>query len=212
MNETIYSIPINESFEITDGQCPVCRLHRRLTEDTLDYILGAAMMEPDVRQRTNTQGFCPEHVAALMRKQKRLPLALLLETHFKALAESESRLFDASTCYVCSRVDGFLQAYYGNILHLWRVDENFRKKWNDQEYICRPHTAGLAAAAKGGLNKKEAPAFQESLRKKAAGSLKKLTESLEVFIRSFDHRYAGEDLGEHKQAVQNAAAYLCGPK
>ncbi|MDR1669577.1 MAG: DUF6062 family protein [Oscillospiraceae bacterium] len=212
MKETIYSIPINESFEITDGQCPVCRLHRRLTEDTLEYVLGAAMMEPDVRQRTNALGFCPEHLAALMQKQKRLPLALLLETHFKALTESEKRLFDASTCYVCDRVGGFLKAYYGNILYLWRGEESFRRKWNAQTFLCRPHTAALAAAARDELSKKEAPAFLASLREKSIASLSRMTESLEIFIRSFDHRFAGEDLGEHKQAVQNAAAFLCGAK
>ncbi len=212
MKETIYSIPINESFEITDGQCPVCRLHRRLTEDTLEYVLGAAMMEPDVRQRTNALGFCPEHITALMQKQKRLPLALLLETHFKKLAESEKHLFNASTCYVCDRVNGFLSAYYGNILYLWRTEEAFRRKWNAQDYLCRPHTAALANAAKEHLAKKEAPVFLASLREKAGASLKSMTESLEIFIRSFDHRFAGEDLGEHKQAVQNAAAFLCGAK
>lgn len=212
MKETIYSIPINESFEITDGQCPVCRLHRRLTEDTLDYVLGPAMMEPDVRQRTNALGFCPEHITALMQKQKRLPLALLLETHFKTLSQSEKQLFDASSCYICDRVNGFLGAYYGNILYLWRNEETFREKWDAQPLICRPHTAGLAAAAREKLPKKEAPVFLASLREKAGASLSRMTESLEVFIRSFDHRYAGEDLGENKQAVQNAAAFLCGPK
>ncbi|MDR0293182.1 MAG: DUF6062 family protein [Oscillospiraceae bacterium] len=211
MKETIYSIPINESFEITDGQCPVCRLHLRLTEDALDYTLGPAMMEPDMRQRTNALGFCPEHLAALIHRQKRLPLALILETHIQTLLKSEKHLFSES-CYVCDRVSGFLTAYYSNILHLWRTEDSFRQKWDAQPMICRPHTVALAAAAPGELSRKETPVFLASLGQKAAAHMRGLSESLAVFIRSFDHRFAGGDLGEHRQAVQNAAAFLSGPK
>ena len=211
MKETIYSIPINESFEVLDGQCPVCRLHRKLIDDTLDYTLGPAMMEPDVRQRTNALGFCHEHLDALIKRQKRLPLALVLETHIQTLQKSEKHLM-AENCYVCDRVGGFLSAYYGNILYLWRTEEDFRKKWEAQPMICRPHTAALAEAAPKELSKKEAPAFAASLKHKASQYMEGLSESLAVFIRSFDHRFAGEDLGAHKQAVQTTAAFLSGPK
>jgi hypothetical protein len=169
------------------------------------------MMEPEVRQRTNAQGFCPEHLDALIRRQKRLPLALVLETHIQTLIKNEKLLF-AEDCYVCNRTDGFLRAYYSNIIHLWRTEETFRKKWNAQPVICRPHTAGLAAAAPKDLSKKELPDFLKSLRVKAAAYMQGLHDSLSVFIRSFDHRFAGEDLGEHKQAVQTAVRFLSGPK
>jgi hypothetical protein len=210
VKETIYSIPINESFEILNGQCPVCRLHLKLIDDTLDYTLGAAMMEPDMRQRTNALGFCAGHLAALLKKQKRLPLALVLETHIQMLMKDEKKLFGES-CYVCDRVGGFLNAYYSNIVYLWRKEDEFRKKWNAQPVICRPHSAGLAFTSRE-LSKKEAPDFLKSLRGKATAHMKNLHDSLSVFIRSFDHRFAGEDLGEHKQAVQNTIKFLSGPK
>ena len=68
--EQIYTIPVNEAFE--KGQqdesrgCPFCRLHRMLELNELDLILGASMMEPDVRQKTNEQGFCPDHYTKMM--------------------------------------------------------------------------------------------------------------------------------------------------
>ena len=207
MKETIYSIPINESFEVLDGQCPVCRLHVKLLDDTLDYTLGPAMMESDVRKRTNALGFCPEHLAALFKRQKRLPLALVLESHLQALIKNEKLLFSES-CYVCDRVGGFMGAYYSNILHLWRTEETFRKKWDAQPLVCRPHTAALAAAAPKELSRKETAAFLSSLTQKSGEHMKNLGESLAIFIRSFDHRYAGEELGEHKQAVQSVMKYL----
>ena len=56
MKETIYTIPINEAFEAKCG-CPLCTLRRKLERDSVEYIMGAAMMEPDVRIETNKRGF-----------------------------------------------------------------------------------------------------------------------------------------------------------
>lgn len=54
--EQIYTIPVNEAFEAGAADpscgCPICALYRKLEEDELDLILGASMMEPDVRIRT----------------------------------------------------------------------------------------------------------------------------------------------------------------
>jgi hypothetical protein len=142
------------------------------------------MMEPDVRKRTNALGFCPEHLTALLNRQKRLPLALILETHLQALAKDPKRLFGGG-CYVCDRAGGFADSYYSNILHLWRTEESFRKKWDAQPVICRPHTSALAAAAPKGLAKKETPVFLASLQKKAEAHMQSLGESLAVFIRCY---------------------------
>jgi hypothetical protein len=46
------------------------------------------------------------------------------------------------------------------------------------------------------------------LHDKAKAELLSMTESLGVFIKSFDHRYSGQPLGEHAQAVARAARFL----
>ena len=80
--EQIYTIPVNEAFEASAADaslgCPFCRLYNKLEDNELDLILGASMMEPDVRVKTNEQGFCATHFAMMLRRPKRLPLALLL--------------------------------------------------------------------------------------------------------------------------------------
>ncbi len=67
--ETIYTIPVNEAFEASAADkscgCPICALYNKLEEDELDLILGASMMEPDVRVKTNEQGFCEKHLELL---------------------------------------------------------------------------------------------------------------------------------------------------
>ena len=83
--ERIYTIPVNEAFEASAADpslgCPFCALYSKLQSDELDLILGASMMEPDVRIKTNEAGFCPDHFDMLFVRGKRLPLALMLESH-----------------------------------------------------------------------------------------------------------------------------------
>ena len=64
MEEKIYTIPVTEAFRKKDG-CPLCRLKRELNETECGLIMGASMMEPDVRIQTNEQGFCAKHYEKL---------------------------------------------------------------------------------------------------------------------------------------------------
>ena len=52
--EQIYTIPVNETFDECRNDkslgCPFCRLYKKLEANEVDLILGASMMEPDVRQ------------------------------------------------------------------------------------------------------------------------------------------------------------------
>ena len=56
MKEQIYTIPVNEVYD-TDCECPLCELEKKLEKETLDYTLGAAMMEPEFRMESNEKGF-----------------------------------------------------------------------------------------------------------------------------------------------------------
>ena len=51
MRESILTIPVTDIFEPKCG-CPICRLRDTLEQRTVEYIMGAAMMEPDVRIET----------------------------------------------------------------------------------------------------------------------------------------------------------------
>ena len=57
MKEQIYTIPVNEAYD-ADCECPMCLLESNLEKETLDYTLGAAMMEPDFRENSNKKGYC----------------------------------------------------------------------------------------------------------------------------------------------------------
>ena len=89
--EQIYTIPVNEAFEASAADpscgCPFCTLYNKLEDDELDLILGASMMEPDVRIRTNESGFCRTHYDMMFVRKNRLGMALTLESHLKELQE-----------------------------------------------------------------------------------------------------------------------------
>ena len=84
MRDDICTIPVNEIFEVTDG-CPVCRMYDAAQTRILDYILGDAMMEPDVRIMTNETGFCLHHYEKMLKMRGRLQLALMPESFRKAV-------------------------------------------------------------------------------------------------------------------------------
>ncbi len=85
MAEQIYTIPINEAFEERGG-CPLCRMRQKLERESLEYVMGAAMMDPDVRVRTNRLGFCRKHFDDMLSMKNRLSLALMLESHLDEIA------------------------------------------------------------------------------------------------------------------------------
>ena len=89
--EKIYTIPVNEAFDAcmedkTKG-CPFCEMFRKVQENELDLILGASMMEPDIRIKTNEMGFCDKHFSMMMKRKNRLGLALMLESHLAHVAK-----------------------------------------------------------------------------------------------------------------------------
>ena len=112
MKDSIYTIPISEVFEPKEG-CPLCALYATLEDRWVDYITGAAMMEPDVRIETNRSGFCPKHFDMMLLKRSRLSVALILQTRLAWIDENleaahkSPGLYEPPPGFRRSRQDGF---------------------------------------------------------------------------------------------------------
>ena len=221
--EKIYTIPVNESFEacmaedhaeVDAHECPFCRLYAQLEENELDLILGASMMEPDVRIKTNAAGFCRRHLDMMFTRKNRLGMALMLESHlaetrrmvekgdFNKLAKLEA------DCYVCTRIEYSLNKMVENAVWLWDTDPEFRKKLAAQHYICLPHTKKWLEAAKNGLNRKKYAQFNEELLPVTLRYYDELSEDVSWFVKKFDYRYENEPWGTAKTAVERAIRFL----
>ena len=231
--ETIYTIPINEAFEEAIAQkeagvfvCPFCTVAKKLEEDELDLILGASMMEPDIRVKTNEQGFCPECFSKMLRRQKRLPLALMLESHLDALNSflTKKGLFSTSPekakerlkalqsdCYVCHRVNTNLARMMSNAVYMWESDPAFVKKVKEQSMFCLEHFTKLLASAEK-LGKKRFAALYEDFAGPTYAYLGSLCHDVSHFCKKFDYRYEDEPWGNSKDSVERSIRFLSGEK
>ena len=228
--EQIYTIPVNEAFEAgrEDASlgCPFCRLREKLCGDEVDRVLGASMMEPDTRQETNAHGFCASHMTQLMAAGKRLPLALILESHLAQLSETMKKpgvlpgaagadtakkwAAVAEDCYICSRVNFHFQHMLETAALLWESDTAFHEKCLSQPYFCLPHFAQFLQAAKERMKGKDFGAFYKQIYEKEAAFLEKLGGDVSWFVKKFDYRYADEPWNDAKDAVERAAMFLNG--
>lgn len=226
MSEKIFTIPINDAFDRHDG-CPLCRLRSELEKSSLEYVMGAAMMEPDVRALTNALGFCGTHLSKMMDMKNRLSLALVLESHLADILSSVSGEKEkrkkkedtapdelakmANSCYVCSRVSMFENKYLSNIIYMWKKEEAFRVKLRSQEHFCLTHWAALIKAAKNELSEGLYNEFSMQLKELEISYIKKLSGDVSAFCKSFDHRYASLPLSEdEKSSVNRASSFLTG--
>ena len=83
MKEQIYTIPVNDAFS-KDCECSVCALEQDLENDSVNFMLSPALMEPDNRVSTNEKGFCRRHFGILYSKRENvLGVSLIIDTHIQ---------------------------------------------------------------------------------------------------------------------------------
>lgn len=96
MKDTIYTIPLTDAFK-AEGECPFCFIHRKLEQDQISFTLGVSYMEDDIRAVTDRLGFCKDHYKKLYDYGNRLGMALILQTHYQAVAKEIDHLLSESS-------------------------------------------------------------------------------------------------------------------
>ena len=220
LREDICSIPVSEIFEEKDG-CPVCAMLKTLEEHLVDYVTGAAMMEPDVRVETNRAGFCGRHISQMLDKQKRLSVALTLESH---LAELEKAIFGgiiklnkgnkasslAKSCFVCDKVNWAMERQIVTVCRLYDKEKDFRILFAEQEFFCLNHYALLLESGQREISKRFFSEFKADLDKITKTYLSTLHADVSHFCSMFDYRNSEGDWGNSKDSLERAALFLNG--
>ena len=222
---------MNEAFDASREDkacgCPFCTLYNKLEENELELILGASMMEPDTRIKTNEQGFCKTHYDMMFTRKNRLGMALMLESHLNELREKTNgkglsalkgvgvepmkKLAELEgSCYVCSRIEFSFTKMMETAVLLWNQDPEFRKKLNEQPYICLPHYRMYVEFARRELPKKVFPDFYKALSSVVNTYFDELREDVSWFCKKFDYRYDAEPWGNAKDAVERAIKFTSG--
>ena len=223
-------IPVNEAFDEINEKgecaCPFCKLHKKLQKDELDIILGASMMEPDIRIKTNEQGFCHNHYAMMQRRQRMLGIGLMLESH---LAEVEKKVNGPSLigsrarsavnalgrlesdCYVCSRIEKNLSMMIATAVYLWETDyQGFRKKFAKMPYFCLPHYRKMIDYAEKKTSKRIFKDFYDAAHRIEEKYTVALKGDVSWFCKKFDYRYDEEPWYNAKDAIPRAEKFLSG--
>lgn len=222
MKEDICTIPINDVLAARDG-CPVCTMADTLEDHLLSFILGDAMMEPDVRIETNRLGFCRRHLSMMLARPHRLALALMMESRLRHV---DNTLFgkkglrrpdpvrqarDAvGGCYVCRRVDENLERLLDTFFRLWKKEPEIREAFASQPALCLPHYAQLLEKGRAALDKKSFAVFEPAASAVLRRGLAELTEDTAGFCRMFDYHNNGGSFGDKKDAPDRAAAFFTG--
>lgn len=223
--EKIYTIPVNEAFD-ESGSCPFCRMREKLEANEIDLILGASMMEPDFRIQTNEKGFCAGHFEMMYKAQKRLPLALMLESHLDQIirecATPKITLKDklttvaghtesfVETCYVCERVEFHWSKMFETACLLWEMDGEFRKKMANQTYFCLPCYTRFLKTAKLFISKKRLSDFLNEAQAVEMKYIEELKGDVSHFCKKFDYRFQKEPWGNARDAVERSIRLLSG--
>ena len=224
--ETIYTIPVNEAFEASAADkscgCPFCSLYNRLEDDELELILGASMMEPDVRIKTNKEGFCKTHYDMMFTRKNRLGMALTLESHLSELKdEIKDKAFSKpgerpmkrialleDNCYICRRIEFNFAHMIETAVILWDSDEEFAPKLKAQPYFCLPHYRRFLEYASKRLGKKQYAEFEKEVSGIVNAYIETLGEDISWFCKKFDYRYGDEPWYNSKDSVERAMKFL----
>ncbi len=227
MRDDICTIPVSEAFEGADD-CPICRMYALVEERILNYILGDAMMEPDVRIETNRLGFCATHYDKMLSRRGRLQLALMLETHIKTVKEE---IFDKKflnppakkakkaqeleeNCFVCQKIEWGVSRMLQTVCRSYENDKQFRDLFDASPRFCLPHYKRLIEL----IDKKQMSHYgsemAQSLTKITGEYINSLCEDVSKYCSMYDYRNnnASADWGNSKDAVERTIAYLTGRK
>ncbi|MCR5807819.1 MAG: DUF6062 family protein [Oscillospiraceae bacterium] len=221
MRESLLTIPISEVLEPCDG-CPVCRMRDTLESRTVEYIMGAAMMEPDVRIETNRAGFCSTHFSQMLKQKNRLSLALMLQTHLETTSNelfSRKKLFEPKdkkkkalsrineSCFVCEKIDWGLERLLRTFFEVYSSDRSLFEK---QEYFCLPHYDLLTSAAPMYLKGKELEDFNALAAELVKKHINGLYEDVSKFCSMYDYRNTGKDAdwGNSKDSIERSIKFL----
>jgi len=223
MKETICTIPINDIFNMHDG-CPFCRMYEMLENQYATFITGSAMMDPETRVATNKKGFCPRHFEKIVEVGKRLPVALILETHLahisdeilpkkagkvdkKALAKVDEI---TDSCYICDRIRFDIEHFLQTVFAEWVKSEDFKELYKSQDFICLRHYTEVMKYANVKMPSKHLSDFHKDTLSLTRNYLDTLKADTTHFCRMFDYQNRGADWGNSKDAIERDIKFLSG--
>jgi hypothetical protein len=195
-----------------------------LESRTVAYIMGDAMMEPDIRIETNKAGFCERHYSQMKNQKNRLSLALMLQTHLQKLEQdyfsakpygkkdprTEKLKNTLDDCFVCSAVSRGMLRFTQTLCEM-SEDPDGAKLISEQEMLCLTHFEYLLETAPRFLGKKSLDNFLSITTELAKKQIQLLYKDVSHFCSMYDYRNSGKDAdwGNSRDSIERAIKFLC---
>ncbi|MEE1055516.1 MAG: DUF6062 family protein [Acutalibacteraceae bacterium] len=227
MRDDICTIPVSEVFEENDG-CPICRMRDTVEQRIISYILGDAMMEPDVRIETNRVGFCEKHYDKMLNYRARLQLSLILQTHIDEIAKNvfskglfttpakrgEKAAKVSDTCFICDKIEYGVSRMIETVYRCYENERDFRELFNNQTMFCLPHYERLISGADKKKMHRYSKEFADNLTRITGDYAKNLHENISKYCAIYDYRADKENMKvpEIMNSVDTAVDFLVGRK
>ncbi len=237
MNQQIYTIPVNDGFE-EGGECPFCNMYNKLEKEALDYMLGSSYMEDNIRMETNKIGFCQKHYSMMYKKQNRLGLALMLQSHIQKInadienlsnnlkSNKKKGLFSktvenkvtpyinniAESCYICNKITASMDRYFDTFFYMWKKDNDIKEKVKNSKGFCIEHFATLIDMADKKLKGNEYNLFINTIITLEIENIKRLEKEVDHFTNKFDHNYKDAPWGTAKDVLPRAIQKISSQK
>lgn len=237
MNQQIYTIPVNDGFE-EGGECPFCNMYNKLEKEALDYMLGSSYMEDNIRMETNKIGFCQKHYSMMYKKQNRLGLALMLQSHIQKInadienlsnnlkSNKKKGLFSktvenkvtpyinniAESCYICNKITASMDRYFDTFFYMWKKDNDIKEKVKNSKGFCIEHFATLIDMVDKKLKGNEYNLFINTIISLEIENIKRLEKEVDHFTNKFDHNYKDAPWGTAKDVLPRAIQKIASQK
>lgn len=233
MKEKLFTIPVTEVFE-EDSECPLCLLHERLENESVQYCLGPSLMEPDQRLESNKKGFCKEHFEMLYNSGKNiLGLALIVDTHFKSTTEMLKRDFEdiiktgrkkdaqpsklaaclrewQKSCVICDKLSASMERYIDTMLYLWTKEPDFRARFDSGKGFCLYHLAMILDGSEKYLKDNQRADFINALARLQLKNMDRINEDINWFTKKYDYLNQDASWKNSKDAVPRSIQKLVG--
>lgn len=202
MKERIYTIPLTEALSVK-SECLLCVIEEKITFNAIKFYTGPAMMEPDIREQTNYNGFCCHHYSMMHEIGSKLSSALVLQTRLGSVCSSlhnassfkktrfsksshieEIRLMLEKTfeeCTACNKIEGQMKNCYENFVFLLTTEPDFRKAYFDSKGLCMKHFITLLPFLTDGNLFEDIFILQQQ-------NLTRLKSEVDKFVLKFDYR------------------------
>ena len=195
-------------------------MEKMLEEIQVNYITGDAMMEPNIRIETNRKGFCHRHFSMMQQSGKKLPNALILESHLQEIIDAmpKSKKPDkkfiakirelTQSCYVCDRINNNMDHLLQIVFTEWKKGNEFQQLYKDQRYICLEHYGRVMEKAHSTLRGSVANEFYETTTALFKNYLISLKADTTYFCSMFDYRNQGKDWGKSIDVIERDIQFL----